>query len=37
MIRKTNAYELKILNAVFFFGFAMFIFCFTDLTYGWLN
>ncbi len=37
MIRKTYDNELKIFNTVLFFGFAMFLVCFTDLTYGWLN
>jgi hypothetical protein len=32
MVHKTNIYELKILNSVLFFGFAMFLACFADLA-----
>jgi len=34
MVRKTHIYDFKIFNAIFFFCFAMFLACFTDLTYG---
>lgn len=37
MLQRTYTYELKIFNAIFFSCFAMFLICFTDLTYGWLK
>ena len=37
MLQRTNTYELKIFNAICFFCFAIFLACFTDLTYGWLK
>lgn len=34
MVHKTQLYDLKIFNLIFLFTFAIFLACFTDLTYG---
>ena len=34
MVHKTHTHDFKIFNTLFFFCFAIFLACFTDLTYG---